>query len=217
METNTLTKQDTQLPSLNDDPYLATAARVAASAAFLKFIKGSYYFGTDENELPLGTEVVPNMIEARVGWLKWRGGEVIEEKLFPWATGHPYREDLGDMDRELWEVDDNGKALDPWAETATVPLKNPQSGEEFVFSTSSTGGRQAVSKLVMAWRHGVSQGKSGLPVITLGADTYKHRKFGPVHFPVFKIVRWQDEADLIAGKADDDPPPDDNLDDLPFA
>ncbi len=206
MTTKTLTKPKTQLPTLTDDPYLKTAARVATTASFLKFVKGIFVFGINEDEAELGTELVPNMEEAKIGWLKWKDGEVVEEKMFPWATGHPYREDLGDLDSDMWEVDDNGKAIDPFAETATLPLKNPRTGEEFTFSTSSTGGRQAVAKLVYAWRHGVTQGKSGLPVITLGSDTYKHKKFGPVHFPVFKVVRWEDEADLIAGagKADDD-------------
>ena len=202
MTTKTLTKPKTQLPTLNDDPYLKTAARVATTASFLKYVKGVFVFGIDEDEVELGTELVPNMEEAKIGWLKWKDGEVVEEKMFPWATGHPYREDLGDLDSDMWEVDDNGKAIDPFAETATLPLKNPRTGEEFTFSTSSTGGRQAVAKLVYAWRHGVTQGKTGLPIITLGSDTYRHKKYGPVHYPVFKIMRWEDEADLIAGKTD---------------
>jgi hypothetical protein len=211
MNTQTLAKRETQLPTLNDDPYLKTASRVATAASFLKYVKGVFVFGIDEAELALGTELVPNMTEVRIGWLRWKNGEVVEENMAAWAVGHAYREDLGDLDRDLWEIDDNGKPIDPYSETATLPLKNPRTGEEFTFSTSSTGGRQAVAKLVYAWRHGVTQGKSGLPVIALGSDTYKHKKFGPVHFPVFKIVRWEDEDDLIAGKVETDPV--DELDD----
>jgi len=213
MTTKTLTKTETKLPTLTpaDDPYLRTAARVASESAFLKYVKGVFVFGIDEDGLALGTELVPNLTEAKIGWLKWKDGEVVEERMFPWATGHPYREDLGDLDQDLWDVDDDDKAIDPWSETATLPFKNPRTGEEFTFSTSSGGGRQAVAKLIYAWRHGVTQGKSGLPVVSLGSDTYKHKKFGPVHFPVFKIVRWEDEADLIAGKAEADPV--DGLDD----
>ena len=211
MNTQTLAKRETQLPTLNDDPYLKTASRVATAASFLKYVKGVFVFGIDEAELALGTELVPNMTEVRIGWLRWKNGEVVEENMAAWAVGHAYREDLGDLDRDLWEIDDNGKPIDPYSETATLPLKNPRTGEEFTFSTSSTGGRQAVAKLVYAWRHGVTQGKSGLPVIALGSDTYKHKKFGPVHFPVFTIARWEDEDDLIAGKVETDPV--DELDD----
>ena len=206
MTTKTLTKPKTQLPSLApaDDPYLRTAARVASESAFLKYVKGSFVFGIDEDEIALDTELVPNMEEIRIGWLKWQGGEVVEENMALWAAGHAYREDLGDLDRDLWETDDDGKPQDPWTETATVPFKDPSTGQEFTFSTSSAGGRRAVSKLVYAWRHGVTQGTAGLPVVAIGSDTYKHRKYGPVFFPTFKIARWEDEADLIAGKTQDD-------------
>jgi hypothetical protein len=212
MTTKTLIKPKT-LPALtpDDDPYLRTAARVATAASFLKYVKGAFVFGIDEEELALGAELVPNMTGAKIGWLKWQGGDVIEERMFPWATGHPFREDLGDLDQGLWERADDGKPIDMWSETATLPFKNPRTGEEFTFSTSSTGGRQAVAKLVYAWRHGVAQGKSGLPVISLGSDSYPHKKYGKVHFPVFKIVRWEDEANLIAGKTETDPV--DDLDD----
>ena len=204
MTTKPLAKRETQLPALNDDPYLKTASRVASASSFLKYVKGAFVFGIDEEKMALGTELVPNLHEGKIGWLKWKGGEVVEEKMFAWATGHPYREDLGDLDQDLWEVDDDGKPIDPYSETATLPFKNPRTGEEFTFSTSSTGGRQAVAKLIYAWRHGVTQGKSGLPVVTLGSDTYKHKKYGLTHFPVLKIARWEDEDDLIAGTANAD-------------
>ena len=215
MSTNELTKPKTesQLPALNDDPYLKTAARVATASSFMKYVKGAFVHGVDEGVLDLGTELVPNMAEARIGWLKWKAGEVVEENMAAWAVGHAYREDLGDLDRDQWEVDDNGKSIDPFSETTTLPFKNPRTAEEFTFSTSSTGGRQAVAKLVYAWRHGVTQGKSGLPVIALDTDTYRHKKFGQVHFPVFKIVRWAGEADLIAGTTTD--PVDELNDELP--
>ena len=83
MSKNALTKPKTQLPALtpDDDPYLRTAARVASGSAFLKYVKGTFVFGIDEDELALGTELVPNMEEIRIGWLKWQGSEVIEERV----------------------------------------------------------------------------------------------------------------------------------------
>ncbi len=113
------------------------------------------------------------------------------------------------MDQALWEVDDlTGKAKNPWQETATFPAKSPATGLEFTFTTQSDGGRKAVAKLIYAWRHGVTQGKAGLPVIEIGAGGYNHKvkSVGWVDCPTFKIARWVDEADLIAGatNADDD-------------
>jgi hypothetical protein len=212
MSTKKLTKQSTQLPALNDDPYLKTASRVAVAASFLKFKQGCFYLGAEEDVVPSDTEVVPHMEETKIGWLKWQNGEVVEERMFAWATGHPYREDLGDLDRDLWEVDpDTGKAKDCWSETSTIPLKFPQTGQECTFTTASDGGRKAIAKLIYAWRYGVSQGKTGLPVVKLGEDSYQHKikSRGRIYYPVFTIARWADEADLIAGETD----PVDELDD----
>ena len=43
-------------------------------------------FGVDEDEVELGTELVPNMEEAKIVCLKWKDGEVVEEKMFPWQN-----------------------------------------------------------------------------------------------------------------------------------
>jgi hypothetical protein len=216
--TNDIEPTTSQLPSLNnEDPYLATCSRVALAAAFLKYKQGAYYLGADEEEVPFDTEVVPNCEQAQVGWLKWVGGEVVEERMFLWAKGHPFREGLGDMDRELWEIDpDTGKAKDPWSETATVPMKFLQTGQECTFTTPSDGGRKAVSKLIYAWRHGISRGQTGLPIIKLGSDSYLHKikSRGRIFHPVFTITRWVSEADLITGVGTDLDPLDDEI---PFA
>jgi len=216
---NEITKKENQLPEINpeSDPYLATASRALADSNFLKFVKGTFVFGPDEDELSLGMELVPNMLEARAGWLKWHDGEVVEEQMVHFSVGkYPFREDLGDLDQSEWEVDEDGRALDPWSECYTVPFKDPASGQEFTFTTSSAGGRRAVSKLIQAWRYGQSRGESGLPVVAIGADSYRHKKYGNVDFPTFTIKRWADETDLIAGEVAEDDPNDD-LDDLPFA
>jgi len=192
-----------KLPTLNgDDPYLAAASRALSESNFLKFQKGVYVYGVDDEELPIGTLLVPNMPEAKAGWLKWQSGEVVDEKMAPFsAGGYAYREDLGDLDRDAWAVDDDGRPTDPWSETFTLPFKDPAMGQEFTFTTSSVGGRRAVGKLVQAWRYGLSRGESGLPIVEIGTDSYKHRKYGKVDFPTLTIKRWADEADLMAGDA----------------
>lgn len=205
---NEIVPKEKSLPSITQasDPWLATATRVGNDRAFLKFKKGEFVKGTDEDEVPIGTEMVANMLETQIGWLKWADGEVVEERMFPWAKGHPYREELGDLDPDEWEVDEDGKPSDPWSETVTVPLKSPVTGEQLTFTSQSVGGRGAVSKLVQSWRYGLSRGESGLPIVRLDVGGYEHKKksVGWVDTPILKIIRWESEADLIAGKAADD-------------
>ncbi len=104
------------------------------------------------------------------------------------------------MDEALWEMGNDDLPKDPWTETTLLPVKDPATGAKYVFTTSSKGGRAACGKL--ASRYGEQRqlpanlGK--LPVIKIDDGTYKHRKLQQViHFPVFRLVEWRSEADLV--------------------
>ena len=88
---------------------------------------------------------------------------------------------------------------DGWTETASIQLRSIESGEEFAYRPTSLGGLGAIGDLLkkFGWRR--NAGKSGIPIIDLGVSSYEHRKFGKVYKPHFKIVGWQDEADLVSG------------------
>ena len=40
-------------------------------------------------------------------------------------------------------------------------------------------------------------------MIEIGSDSYRHRTYGDVSFPTFKIVGWKSEGALIAGDTSD--------------
>jgi hypothetical protein len=52
-----------------------------------------------------------------------------------------------------------------------------------------------------------------LPVVQLETDSYKHDDYGKVYVPVFKLINWASEAELVelfgpgAGEVPDDPAP----------
>ncbi len=203
---NAITKKsEASLPALPDDPYTAFGEANAVGETFLKFDRGVYRFGpADASEiLPLGTLLVVNMPEMKVGWLKWQDGEVVATDMRRLAEGFYVtpREELGDMDEALWETNNDGDPKDPWTETTLLPVKDPATGAEYVFTTSSKGGRAACGTL--AGRYGSERHKpenaGKLPVIKIDDGTYKHRKLGQIiHFPVFRLVEWRSEADLVS-------------------
>lgn len=201
-----ITKTETQLPATAVDPYAAYGAAIASQTApFLKFVKGEFKFGTDDEVLPLGTTMVPNMAELKAGYLKWRDSEVVEDKMrLVVEAAAPQREDCGDADRNDWPTDPNGVAVDPWQETTTLPMKCLETGQEFIFTTGSHGGRGAVGKLCTSYGIQRAKRQGELPIIELGATSYRHKTYGEVHVPVFKITGWQSEAKLIAGEASAD-------------
>ena len=111
------------------------------SRQILKFKKGKFCLGKDGDELPLGKNLVANVLSLSREWLKWRDGEVIERVVARVAAGEklPERETLGDLDQTFWEKDPNGTPLDPWQESHSIVFKDMETGEEYRFATASFG------------------------------------------------------------------------------
>ncbi len=197
-----LAKTETQVPATQVDPYAAYGRAVGADTPFLKFVKGQFKFGVDDEVLPLGTKLVPHMAELKAGYIKWKDGTPEEETMVRIADGKPIpqREDLGDDDRDTWETDPNGTPQDPWQVCNVLPMKDPETGQEFVFTTGSRGGIGAVGKLSTAYGRQRHKLADKLPVIEIGADSYRHKTYGDVSYPTFQIVGWRSEAELMAGE-----------------
>ena len=201
------------------DPYASygTAAAVGGTP-FLKFDRGTFKFGLDDDELALDTPLVANMAEAEIGHLKWHNGEVVDEAMVRLADGikPASREDLGDADESKWETDPQGNPIDPWSFTNTVPFKDPVTECEYIFSTASKGGIRAVGKLCMAYSGERLQNEGKLPVVKLGSSSYRHKVYGEVYFPTFRIVEWRSEDELINGTDSATAAVDDLNDEVPF-
>ncbi len=97
-----------------------------------------------------------------------------------------------------------------------MPLKDSASEAEFVFTTSSKGGIKAVGKLCMQYGGERLQNEGKLPVVEIGASSYRHKVYGEVHFPTFRIVEWRSEAELIGGTDSATAAVEDLNDDPPF-
>ena len=199
---NEVAKTETQVPAIPGDPYAAYGATVNTDTPFLKFVKGQYKYGVDDEVLPLGTKLVPHMAELKVGFIKWKDGTPEDEAMVRIAEGKPIpqREDLGDDDRDAWETDPNGTPVDPWQEINTLRVKDPETGQEFVFTTGSRGGIGAIGKLSTKYGRQRHKQVGKLPVIEIGSDSYRHKQYGDVSYPTSDIVAWEAEDALIAGE-----------------
>jgi hypothetical protein len=93
---------------------MATSSRIIGE--LLKFAKGDFLAGMDAVEVPIGTQVVPIMDTLSVGWTKWEDMRPVEQQYGLVIEGYqpPRRKDLGDLDENEWERDDDGKPRDPW-------------------------------------------------------------------------------------------------------
>jgi hypothetical protein len=95
-----------------------------------------------------------------------------------------------------------------------LPLKDPETGAEYTFSTSSVGGVRACKKLVGDY---VKQIKAApettagcLPIVELKSHSYQHtdRKRGTIYNPVLQGIDWIRASDVLNLSAPlSEPPP----------
>jgi hypothetical protein len=168
---------------------------------------GVWSYGPQNVELKKGTTLAAIVTGMLAGYVKWRDGELADYRYKP-IEGldlRALRATLDETDRSLWPTDDEGKPVDPWKEAAMLPMKSPETGAEYTYSTSSVGGVRACKKLVSNF---VKQIKAApettagcLPVVELGVQSYQHpdRKRGTIFNPVFSGIDWV-RASEIAGR-----------------
>ncbi len=177
----------------------------------LRFTKtGEYQYGQDRKELEEGTQLIAGMFTLRDGWVKWQDGKPVKQLLELVEDGidKPDRSELGDLDESQWEKMGEGRAAvprDPWQETSTLVMADPDTGDLFTFSANSKGGRDALMALAGEYDEHLRQKPDEIPVIELGSSSYKHRVYGQIFKPEFKVVDWVDkDAVSLDGEEDNE-------------
>jgi hypothetical protein len=127
-------------------------------------------------------------------WMRWADGQPAETLVTRAGERHPEREELGHDDEAEWEAGLDGRPSDPWRDSRNVYLVDPRTAQEFTFTTSSWGGRDAVEELARSIAFVRNAGHPGaLPLIRLDVGRMKTR-FGPKPKPLFKVVDWRYDA-----------------------
>jgi len=122
-------------------------------------------------------------------WQRWEDGKAVENIIREPGRRLPERDELSHQDESEWPLfgDD---PQDPWQSTRLVYLVDPKTQEDFTFSTSSYGGRNAVATLGdqttrMRMVHG-----DAVPIVELEAREMP-TKYGSKSKPFFKVVGWR--------------------------
>jgi hypothetical protein len=157
-------------------------------APILKFTKDGNYAKTGSDESYNNQEFVADVHAVRGGYIKFNGKEVPEKRfgsLYP-KDEAPLRSSLGDTDETKWAPSrfNKGETEDPWTAVIEIPLKNKETGEEFLFCAQSKTSLGAARDFLTQARR-VPPGFH--PVIRLGVGSFKS-KFGPIKKPVLGIV-----------------------------
>lgn len=173
------------------------------TGTLIKFNKGDWITGDDE-DLEENTELVANMDQLMVGWIKWVDNRPAEQIMGPVAEGYQAqrRAELGDTDQADWEVDDQGRPRDPWQFSNYIVLKDPGQdaveGNLYTFATSSKGGLGAIGALCREYGKEMRRRPDMYPIIRLGVDVYEHRTYGRIKTPTLTIIGWEPKAQFEA-------------------
>ena len=199
------TRQNTAVANPSANPFEAygnAASQRTIVGDLLKFSKGDYTAGQDDREIDEGTELVANMDQLLVGWVKWENNAPAEQIMGLISEGHapPSRKTLGDTDEKEWDTDSQGRPRDPWQLTNYLLLKVPGSDKLYTFTTSSHGGRNTIAELCKVYGKAMRQRPNEYPIIALNVDSYRHsnKEFGKIYTPKFDVVGWAPKAEFAA-------------------
>lgn len=191
------------------EQYSEAAAGTRIVGDLLRFNKGDWLAGRDQDEVAQGTRLVANVAELMIGWVRWEGGTVTDQRMGRVLDGFKPgpRSELGDTDEEDWEIDEqSGERRDPWQKSNYLLLKEDGGEQLYTFTASAKGALGAIGELAGAYGKRIRQKPDELPVIELGTGKYKHKnpQYGWIKFPTMKIVGWVDRTEfdgLLAAEA----------------
>jgi hypothetical protein len=194
------------------NPFLSFAASESGQnilGKLIRFSKGDYLAG--ESEIPVGTDFHAAVDGLVVGWVRWLDRQQAERRLGRLADGfvEPAREELGHLEEGQWERDAEGRPQDPWSKVRYLPMKRMSDGELFTLALNGKGrSGEAMGRLCGAY--GRSQfSATDFPVIRLNVDSYPHKTYGRIKFPLLSLVGWRSKSEfgaLETGAPGDDAP-----------
>ena len=169
------------------DDAAAEAAERTIRGQLLKFADWRWTVGKEATPIRDGTKLVALATSAM--WVRWENGKPVEYRMREPGRRLPDREELGYDDESQWESP-NGEPQDPWRNTRLVYLVDPQTAEAYTFSTSSWGGRSAVTDLGDQIVRMRSVHPDAVPIVDLRSAEMP-TKYGRKSKPLFKIVSWK--------------------------
>jgi hypothetical protein len=185
------------------EAYGAQMAMSTIVGTLIKFNKGDWVTGDDE-DLEENLELVCNMNQLFVGWIKWQDQRPTEHIMGLVVDNYqaPTRNSLGDQNQDDWEVDDQGRARDPWQFSNYIVMKEPgmpaTEDNLYTFATSSKGGLGALGNLCKVYGKEMRTREGEYPIVRLGSDSYIHREYGRTKIPLLTVVGWEPEAQFEA-------------------
>jgi hypothetical protein len=152
--------------------------------------KGDWRAGKNKTDM-VGRKLVAAVMFLIVAWQKFKDGKAIYAGASYVRDGRqlPLREQLDERNSNFWERTDR----DPWQPTWFLALFDDETREQFVWSTNSDGGKDALSALQEAFadhNEGRAPEDYESPIVELGSDWYINSYKKKIFKPTLDIVGW---------------------------
>ena len=143
---------------------------------------GHWVFGSDQTEVEPDSQWAINPYSFVHGFIAWGEGEVLGEKMVPVSEPLPELPEAPPGAKRGWE---------PQIGMSLKCMTGEDEGMEARFTTTSVGGKRAVTKLAMDLAEQVEKDQTKpVAVVKLEKYSYSHKAYGKIFTPVFKIVSW---------------------------
>ena len=163
----------------------------------LRLLKSGVFAMGQENIEPEEDSVwAVNPYSIMHGFACWGDGVLHDERMVPFSQQPPNRAELPDY----------GNPWQPQIAMVLACLNGEDEGLNVLYKGTSLGLQNAAKELITAIIAQLKHDKVHIvPVVTLEADSYQHKKHGQIFYPVLEIQKWisMDGADDVEQIADE--------------
>lgn len=176
-ESNTAMANPSDLTKLGSS--MAQHSTSGGGDDLLKLTKEGYWvYGADAIEPEEGSQWAINPSSFSHGWIAWDNGEIAGEVM---ASA------LGPMP----EKPADGNKYDEQLACQLMCMTGDDKDKQVIYKTTSMGGKKAIGKLANAIATQAAENPDAvIPVVTLGVDSYQHKKYGKIYTPEIDIAEW---------------------------
>jgi hypothetical protein len=175
---------------------------------FLRLLKAGYFvYGAENIEVEPGSEWAINPYSLMHGFACWAPGELLDERMVPFTQAPPNKAELPDL----------GQSWDQQVAMQLACTTGEDAGVNVLYKGTSTGLRNAAKELINAIISQLQTDKELIvPVVELETDSYNHKQYGQIFYPILTIKKWitidGDAAEVseVADQSEADPAPEES-------
>lgn len=177
---------------------------VGGNNAFLKMDKnnGDWLFGQEETVVEPDSLWAVNPLSLKHGWVAWdtNGGGAPVQEIMVSALNRPLPTQdslpplgLGTPDKKTGRAEQ--LVYQQQRSVELVCVSGEDEGTTVEYKQSSTGAMKMFGTLINSILDQAQKGNEIVPVGNLTFDRYKHKQYGWIHNPIFKIAEWRTPDD----------------------